>query len=163
MGSERFRSRISPCGLWLNFSLPFEEHMQLFLVTVDVSWAFPYFCQRKSTMTSCSWSTWMGSCYVMTLKTGLIPFHFRYSTGEPQLRDQLPKGSFCNSQKETGTFMEQFMTCEFLNTLWRSHLLLLAAQGAKVSSVEALNLGGMKSSDRLSASNFFLIWGWLSK
>lgn len=49
------------------------------------------------------------------------------------------------------------MTCEFLNTLWRSHLLSLAAQGAKVSSVEALNLGGMKSSDRLS--NFFLIWG----
>ena len=47
--------------------------------------------------------------------------------------------------------MEQFIACEFLKTLWRSHLLSQAAEGAKVSSVEALNLGGMKSSERLSA------------
>lgn len=47
--------------------------------------------------------------------------------------------------------MEQFIACEFLNTLWRSHFLSLAAEGANVSSVEALNLGGMKSSERFSA------------
>lgn len=98
----------------------------------------------------------MESCYVKirrarTLRTGFIPFHFRHLTEEPQLRDKLPKGFFCNSQKEIGTFMEQFIAWEFLNTLWGSHFLSLAAEGAKVRSVEALNLGGMKSSERLSA------------